>query len=313
MKCLVDGSDHDNTASLNAHLRKLGYKQERYYKEFYNKKDLYTGQDIEYKNPERYLATDFNTKINIRRFIKDKPVEAKAWAINWLKKRKEEKGLVFAPTQVELRSLQCPSVKYYDSVGGYDSICKELGFLIRFTGKYIGKKLPEDAVIIQDTREQMPLKLLIKTKIEKLNVGDYGLDKPHDTGNYIERKSLADFVGTLTSKKGKEGSEAKFGFDRFRAELLRARESNSYLVMIVENDINDALGFKYLPQMKFTRSSPDHVFKNLRDLLVEFTNFQALFVKGRKESADIMVKLLGIGNHIKNVDLQYAYENGELN
>ena len=311
MICLADNSEHADLVALHKHLRTLKITQELYYTKYYNKKDLLTGEDIEYKNPEQYLSSDFCNKNNIRKFVKEKPVEAKAWAIQWLKSRKEKKGLKLAPTQVELRSLQCPSIKYYDSVGGYSTICESIGLQLRYSGELTREPLG-DAIIIQDTREQKPLKLKRKIVIEKLDAGDYGLAGTHDKKIYIERKGLSDFLGTMVTKETKDGGESKHGISRFRAELDRAKESGSYIIMLVESSINDALGFQYLPQTRYTRATPEHIFKNLRNLIQDYSNFQVVFVDGRIEASKILERLFEAGESVKQVDLQYAYETGKL-
>ena len=308
MKCLIDNTEHDSLESLHKYLRKFKIKQETYYLEYYPRKDLLTGEQIPFKNVDQYLSADFINKINLKKWIQQNPEQAKIWAIEWLKKRKEKKNLVYAPTQVELRSLPCPSVHYYEMHGGYNEICKSIGLKQRFDGKIRFDKLPNDVVIIQDTREQLPLKFSYNIEVKKLEVGDYGLCEQYDRKIYIERKNLNDFVSTLASKNKIEGSKAKFGFERFKAELDRAKISDAYLIMVVESDINDALSFNYLPQMKWTKTNPSHIFKNLRDLLNEYLNFQVVFVKGKKEAASAVIKIFEAGESVKNTDLEYWYE-----
>lgn len=301
--CYIDNTEHISLDSLLDHLKKIKIKQKEYFIKI-NKQDLLTGEYIEFKNPEQYLNTDFVDKRNLKKWIKLNPEKGKDWAINFLKKRKEEKQLVLAPTQVDLRSLNCPSIHYYEENGGYNKICEELGFKTRF--KY--DKCEESAFkvskacdsIIIDTRERLPLKIVTKIINKKLNVGDYGLEGEEDKGIYIERKNLNDFVGTLSE------------YSRFEKELERAKESNSYIIMLVESDINDSLGFNFLPQMKWTKTNPSHIFKNLRDLNNKFNNFQTLFVGGRIEAAKAVIKLLSLGEIIKTQDLQYRLETKEL-
>lgn len=65
--------------------------------------------------------------------------------------------------------------------------------------------------IIIDTREQTPWNLAsfgCDVKVAKLDAGDYALEG--DAGFAIERKSLNDFLGTVSS-----------GWDRFRREIGR--------------------------------------------------------------------------------------------
>lgn len=311
MICLFDGSEHPTLEALHAHLRVFKWKQADYYTQFYPRTCLGTGKPIPFKNREQYLSQDFIDKNAIKAYIKKSPKEAREWAIGWLKKRKEEKGLVYAPSQVELRSLSCPSMLYYDSVGGYYNITRELGFKDRYRNEGLSFGHPVTQ-IIQDTREQLPLKLGVQTTVAKLNAGDYGLAQ-NDVGVYIERKGLGDFVGTLNCRKitRKKGDDSSF--ERFDRELARATENGHYVVMLAETPLTQALSFSYLPQMKWTKVSEQHVFKNLRDLLTKYPlTFQAVFADGRVDAANKVVKILGMGNQVRNIDLQYANEKGLL-
>lgn len=316
MICLADNTEHADERALHLHLLKIKLKQVDYYRRYHTKRDLLTGEEIPWTTREKYLRTDFLDKHNLNRFLKESPL-ARDWAIGWLKHRKEEKGLVFAPTHVELRSLSCPSIEFYEANGGYNAICSSLGLKPRFAGSLSFAPLTAEATLIRDTREQKPLKLPGNVIVQKLEVGDYGLAAPHDRGIYIERKSLSDFVGTLSTKKttglkkNGEDSEALLGFDRFRAELGRAKALGAYLVMLVEDELTRALSFDYLPHLRWaTRTSPDHVFRNLRLLLNEFPDFQVLFVGGRIEAAKVMMQLFRAGDSVKQTDLQLAYERG---
>ena len=331
MICAIDNTVHTTREELHLHLRKLKVKQEEYYTSFEPRRDVHSGEIIPFKAPvERYLKQEFVDKNSLRKFIKTNSLAAQEWAINWLKKRKEEKQLVYPPTQVELRSLMAPSALYYDFIGGYNEICAKLGYTIRHNGILSDVELPSGAVIIEDTRENTPLEIDTPTIQQKVHCGDYALAVPYDQGIYIERKALGDFVGTLSERKIERKSGGDSNLDRFTRELERAKETGAYIIMLVEAGINDALGFNYLPQ--FTRrfgkrfdtktrkmvdceyrgAMPEHVFKNLRDLIVRFDNFQVLFVKDRDEAAKAVVKLLGAGDSVKKVDLELMYERKEL-
>jgi hypothetical protein len=303
--CLIDNAEFDSVEHLHLYLRQLKVKQSDYYEKYHSKVDLLTGEPIPFKNPEQYLNSDFLNKNNLKKYVKENPEKGKEWAINFLRKRKESKGLKYAPTQVELRSLQCPSIPYYDSIGGYNKICKELGFKIRFKSTELNfTPLPVDVKIIIDTREQKPLQFSIATETATVKEGDYSLAEQYDKNIYVERKGLLDFIGSFSKDLG-----------RFHRELQRAKKKKSYIVMVVENDINDALGFEYLtgiPGIKYVKTNSAHIFKNLRDTLVKFTNFQVLFVSGRKEASNAVIKIFELGESVKDIDLELQYELGNL-
>ncbi len=197
----------------------------------------------------------------------------------------------------------CPSMPYYESVGGYYEITRQLGYIDRYNLAPLGRTiLPIDASIIQDTREQCPLKLPIKTIVKKIDSGDYALAASYDQGVYIERKSLSDFAGTMSK-----------GNARFRRELDRAHTKGHYIIMLVESSIGDAQGLNHLPQTRHVKASASFVLKQMRDLLISYPlTLQVVFVDGRLEAAQAAVKLLSLGTQVKTTDLQYKYEQGEL-
>lgn len=315
--CMADNTEHATLKALHAHLRHFRIKQADYYTQYFPRYCLGSGKPIPYKDHEQYFSQDFVDKNQIRSFLAKEPIRGREWAINWLRKRKEEKGLIYAPSQVELRSLQCPSMAYFDHVGDYYSICRDLGFkgrYVSYTEQNTAKAgFWDDKCIICDTREQKPLSFPVKTVRDTINAGDYALADPHDKGIRIERKSLTDAIGTLNCRKitRKKGDDSSF--ERFDRELQRAVENGQYVVMVVETKLTQALSFSYLPQMKWTKVSESHVFKNLRDLLTKYPlNFQAVFADGRIDAAQKVLRIFEMGERVKKVDLEYANERGLL-
>ena len=302
-KCLIDGLVFSDIEALHFHLKELKISQKDYYLKYHPKKDLLNGKPLPFKSPEHYLLNDFENKNNLKKYLKDYPEEAKLWSINWLKKRKEAKSLIWAPIQVELRSLPCPSIMYYDWAIGYNKLCDELSLKIKFRDNVPRfSKLPKNSNIIIDTREQRPLLLNYEnSKRGTLNIGDYALEGIHDKKIYIERKSLLDFISTLTKDLG-----------RFHRELDRAKEIGAYVIMMVENSINDCLGFNYLSRryigLRYVKTNPSHVFKNLRDTIQKYENFQPIFVDGRLKSENAIIKIFQLGEQARNIDLQLMYE-----
>lgn len=314
--CLIDNTEHESIEALHKHIRPL-MKQETYWTHYHPKVCLGSGKSIPFKNAEQYLNQDFIDKNQIEAFIKKDPVRAREWAIDWLRKRKEEKGLVYAPSQAELRSLSCPSMPYYESVGGYYKITRELGFKDRYTGQS-PEFMSVISSVVQDSREQQPLKLGIPILVAALNHGDYRVAGAADKGVYIERKSISDFAGTLNSRENTRENKVKddtvfTNIERFDRELARAQVEGHYVVMLVETSITDALSFKLLPQMRWSRVQPSHVWHNLRAMLTKYPlTFQAVFADGRQEAARIALKIFQMGEQVKKVDLQYVHEKGLL-
>jgi hypothetical protein len=323
--CRFDNTLHADLAALHEHLKRFRVSREKYYTLYHARKDRFNGSPLPFKDYTQYLTQDFSSKVTMKQWLARHPEEGLTWSKAWLARRKEEKGLVYAPSQTELRTLQCPSMPYYEQVavneGGYYGVTGALGYLPRYTLAPLAfTPLPRDAVIIQDTREQSPIILPHQTHPEALSVGDYALAPPHDIGLRIERKSLSDFCGTLTDRKvarkgGRKGKGATedSSLQRFDRELARAQEQNLYVVMMVESPIADAQRFDYLPQTQWVRASPAYLLHNLRTLLHRYPlTFQCLFVDDRDEMARIMVKLFEMGDKVKTTDLQYAVEEGLL-
>ena len=160
-----------------------------------------------------------------------KDEDAKSYCKNLLVERKEKKDLKYTPTQVEMRTVMTPPIQYYDELfGSYYSFCESLGFENKYqkvsditTGKEYEK--PQYSIHV-DTREQMPLNFdNYKTEIKTLSVGDYTFSEPKLTCNcYIERKSLADFISTLSVKN----------FERFEREIQRAKTMDANLIILIE-------------------------------------------------------------------------------
>lgn len=303
--CAIDNKVFDNEKDLHNHLKKLKVKQGDYYAKYFPRKDLFTGEQIPYKSRDQYFNTDFTEKTNMKNWFKANPEKAKEYAKALLLKRKAEKNLIYPPCETELRSIMIPAAHWFvETFGSYNKICEELGFKIQYSNEFDKIEyppLPKNAVIICDTREQKELDIDFPTVEQKLDVGDYGLAGKNDSKIYIERKSLNDFVGTLSG-----------GYERFEKEIVRAKNSGSYIVILVEADINQALGFNYLPHMKFTKASPAFIFKNLRELLHKYDNIQPLFVKNRKIASEMVIKILSLGEEVKKIDLQFRYECKEL-
>lgn len=295
--CALCGSKFD-LDSFNRHLRSHKTTVANYYETCYPRKDRFDGQKIEFKNREQYFSADFNSKTNLQAWLKAQTDgTARQYLTRLLKARQEAKGLVYAPTQVELRTLVSPSIIYYNTFfGNYYDLAASLGMknkhnLIKPT--FIAAK-PKIQV---DTREKLPLKFNQPFLHEKLDFGDY---KFSAKGKEIvfERKSLIDFIGTLS-----------VGLERFVKEIKRA----DYMIVIVETKLESALAFNQLPYVqRYTKLQPAYIFHNVRALLQEHPNIQFLFVDGRVKCAEMMYKIFNIKEDYKRMDLQFLHDSKQL-
>lgn len=130
-------------------------------------------------------------------------------------------------------------------------------------------------VILQDNREQMGLTFSIDnvlTAVEPytLSVGDYACRFKDGTIPPVrfERKSLGDLFGTMTS-----------GYPRFKRELVRAREEDVHLILIVECHLLSVLsGYKH------SRFPGESMVQKLFTLMVRH-RLPIVFCRNRDEMA----------------------------
>ena len=310
VSCRECKEEFENYVDLHRHFRSHKMLLVDYYNKHYPRKDLLTNEFIKFKNRNQYLSDDFNTKTNMKKWLKSLHVEkAKEYCESILLKRKEDKGIEYSPSQVELRSLLTPPTQYFNELfGDYYKLCERLGL----KNKYIIPadiiegaewKKPEYEILI-DTREQKPLKFENrKVQVVTLKFGDYAFSNDKATcGCYIERKSLSDFIGTMSG-----------GYERFINEIERSQEQNAYLIVLVEESLQNALSFKFLPHIsKKIKASPEFIFHRARSLIQSYPRIQFLFVNGRKESTRVIEKIFTSGCIHEKIDLQLAYDNKVL-
>lgn len=305
VKCAECGQEFETDKQLHAHLKKHSLRVVEYYQKHFPRYDLYDKKIIKFKNKDQYFRDDFNTITNLKKWLKDKPLqESKTYCQNILTKRKHNKGIEYAPTQVELRTVLSPPIQYYNEIFfDYYGLCEKIGFKNKYQnpteiidGSEYNK---EEYKILIDTREQKPLKFERETISQKLDYGDYAFSHPkHSCDCHIERKSLSDFISTISG-----------GYERFIKEIERAKENDAYLVVLVEESLTNALSFQYLPHIsKKIRATPEFIFHRVRDLIQQYPNVQFLFVNGRKESSRIVELIFTCGCAYKKIDLQLAYD-----
>jgi hypothetical protein len=298
LKCKIDGTEYETILDLHTHLRKLKIKQEDYYSKFEDRRDLLTGEPIEFKNAEQYMGTYFKNKTNMKKWFEQNPVEAKTLARKMFEYRVKAKKLQKAPTEVEMLSSDLPSIFYYEKTFGYEKICKELGLSVH--KDYSHEKIvvvKKKKTIIIDTREQKKLKFFGNNMVlEKLDFGDYAEASQKDRLS-IERKEAKDAIHSFVRD-----------IDRLRAEMERAKKTGAHIVVVCESSFSDMRSFDYIPHIKkYTKVKPSVFFHNVRDICQEY-DVQFLFCDGRGDTAICMEKIMDIGPDVSKIDLQY-YKN----
>lgn len=303
--CKIDGKEFKDEKSLHFALKGYGLNKVKYYQTYYERRDFLTNELINFKTKEQYLSSDFNDKNNMKKWLKEQPIEkAQEYCKQLLIKRKETKNLIYSPTQVELRTIMAPSIIFYNKIfKDYYDICSSIGLENKYIHpKLIGdnfkNRLMQKDTIFVDTREQSWLKFDIPFEIKTLSFGDYACSNDN-CGCFIERKSLSDFISTLSVKN----------FDRFKNEIEKALKNNSYIIVMVEETLANALSFQYLPHIsKKIKATPEYIFHNVRELLQNYSNLQFLFVDGRKEMTRIIEAIFASKCFYKKIDLQLAYD-----
>ena len=197
------------------------------------------------------------------------------------------------PSQVSLKSIMLPSINGFEKIyGNIESFVKGMGLCeVDLKYDYLMEPVFKGGVmeICIDTREQDPLP--VRGKIQKLSVGDYVPNKDFYADVYIDRKSLPDLVGTLTS-----------GYDRVVREIERAKEMEFYLVFLVEDLFSSALNYSG----KFTkRVNGAHIMHQIRELMDKYDNIQFVFSGNRTRSVEIMEKIFRLGDQVRRLDLEW--------
>lgn len=312
VKCAVCGKEFETERQLHGHLKAHKLRMAEYYQKYFTRKDKYSGELIKFKSKEYYFDRDFNSRENLRLWLKSQDEDVAAeYCKKILKKRKDKKDILNSPTQIELRTLMMPSIQVYDKYfDDYYNLCEEIGLIPRyrnikdydFPKELIPSALKKFEIHV-DTREQRPLKFDTKVSIKNLKFGDYAFSHPgYSSDCRVERKSLADFLSTMSG-----------GYSRFVNEIERAGESGVGLLVLVEEKINNAMSFKYLPHIsKRIKATPEYIFHNVRELSQSYPNVQFLFVDGRKECSRVIQKVFLNGHLFSDVDLQLAYDLGYL-
>lgn len=298
-KCLICGQIVDE----RAHFWKLHKISEKnYYETHFPRKDVFSGQTIQFKSFESYCLSEFTDRESLKNFCAAASrKEVLDYIARYLRGRKELKAIEYFPGAFESKTLQIPSLQYLIKKFGvniaYD-ISKNCGLLVKFdySKTPIFKNWSINTLIV-DTRESRPL-IPDSFILRKLDFGDYCLDIPNPRV-FVERKSLMDLYGVLCG-----------GFERFCKELDRAKAANAYVVILVEEKLQIFISGK-MSYAKNLKASKDFLFHQCREIIKNYPNTQFLFVDGRKEAVRLLPKILKIDN-IEELDLQYLYEKAVL-
>ena len=304
-KCKACDKEFDAERKLHSHLKAHKLRVAAYYQKYFPRYDLFDGKIIKFKSKDYYFSHDFNTRTTQLKWLREQPPEkAKDYLRSLILKRKEEKNLIYSPCQIELRTVAIPSVVTFEQYfGDYYKLCSTLGLKNKYKKiKNIEATgvLNEGHKILIDSREKEPLKFNIRSETYALKFGDYTLNDKKLTCNcYIERKSLADFISTLST----------MNYERFCREIERAAEQKANLIILIEDTLTHALSFPFLPHIsKKIKATPEFIFHNVRKIIQKYNHTQFLFVKGRKEAVRVSEKIFTSNCVYEKIDLQLAYD-----
>ena len=301
-KCKECETEFDSEKGLHGHLKAHKMYVADYYVKHYPRFNKLNGNPLPFKKKEEYFENDFTSRSQLVKWCESAPQkEVKNYIIELAKRRISEKKYTHAPFCIELLKRQLPDLDIYKKhFGTYTKACEAMGVKPIFY-----KGMPEefhedvDVEVLIDTREQQPLEFS-KSKILKLDFGDYALGGGNFSNTFVDRKSAGDFLSTFGGQ-----------VDRFKKEMQRCVELDSYMYIVIEKPIK-----AIEKEAVFTkgRRAPKlgWIFSNLISVQHEFAgNCQFVFTDNRKHSEEIIPKLLHLGEKLWNVDIQYFLDKEE--
>ena len=295
-KCKECGAEFKSEKSLHAHLKAHKMYVADYYVKHYPRFNKLNGNPLPFKKKEEYFQNDFINRSQLIKWCESAPEsEVKDYIIELGKKRIKQKKYVKAPFYLELLKRQLPDLDLYKKhFGTYTKACEAMGVKpIFYKGMPKEFNNSVDVEVLIDTREQQPLKFP-KSKILKLDFGDYTLGGNNFSNTFVDRKSAGDFLSTFGSQ-----------VDRFKREMQRCVELDSYMYIVIEKPLE-----RIEKEAIFARGKRNlklgWVFSNLISVQHEFAgNCQFVFTDGREHSQEVIPKLLYLGKKLWNVDIQY--------
>ena len=299
LECKECGQKFKTERSLHAHIKKHNLTVAEYYTKFFPRKNLLTGKPMPFKNKKEYFSKDFSNLSQLKQwFDREGPTEeTKKYILGKLKNMIKDKDLTKSPCHIDLVLSDMPTVDMYKKCfGSFSEACSQAKIRPRFPHNIVKGFFDKDCSyekleIFIDTREQKPLEFK-KSKSLKLDFGDYTLGGSSYSYTYVDRKSEGDFKSTMS-----------VGFERFKRELERAREFNSFMYIVVESSIEKIKKNNVFSPHK---SNLAYIFHNARLLTREYSDVsQIIFSGGRKASQYLIPRLLGFGRPLWTCDMQY--------
>ena len=269
-----------------------------YYVKHYDRRDLYTGEKLAFRSYDQYFRDSFNCYDNFKLWMDSAPEKDVKDYIKDKSTRKipTSKEISISPPNLFYDLSQMASIFYYKRFwGSYSAFLEELEsrkllsmqIYLKISGSMIIRLIP----IFTDTREKAPLKFQ-DSVTNKLDFGDYTARGDLYTKTFVDRKSQDDFRQTF----GKD-------IDRFRREMDRCVEFNSYMFVVAETTIDKLEEDNKVSKFK---SNLGYLWHNIRNLITDYPkNIQIIFAHNRAGAKKLIPLILHHGKAMWNVDLQY--------
>lgn len=301
--CAECDKEFASKASLHKHLKQHDLNLASYYTKHFPRKNKLTGDPLPFKRYEEYFERDFSTKQQLFKWCKEGPrQEVKDYTMSLLRKRHAKKNRKYGPFHLETKNSFMPPVGFYKELfGSYNHVCSQIGceplYNKNLPKDFFSSVIPNDLVVAIDTREQKPLKFEeCDSEILKLDVGDYTTLGKYYNYTFVDRKSGNDLQTTL----------GKNNIDRFRREIQRASELDSYLFVVIESSVE-----KMIKENKVfnRRSNIDYTLRQIKDLCHDYPRVcQFIFVENRVNASKIIPRILMHGKKLWQTDMQYFWD-----
>lgn len=299
--CKQCGATFKTLKGLHSHLRVHG-GQEAYYHTHCPRVDLYDKSPIKFKNRDSYLSSFFNSNENRDKYYASEEREkARKTYLEEFSAHAKFKNIDFIPSDNYLKLADLCGVKVVKNL--FEScacFADQSGLRQIYTEKppknfWEQQKLLDEMTVFVDTREQKPFEFK-NGIINKLDFGDYVASGDFFNKTYVDRKSLEDFKGTF----GK-------GYERFKQEIERVKDFDSYLFVVVEANIGQ---IKKENESSKYPSKLNYIFHNVRDFLLSYPEHsQIVFCDSRWRANDVTKRILFNGPILWDCDLQYFLDN----
>ena len=294
--CLECGKKFDKKRSFHAHLKAHTLTIGDYYVKHYDKRDLYTNEKLAFRNYDQYMRDNFNTYDNFVSWMEYAPKkEVKDYIKQRTKEKFELKDIKVSPPNLFYDLSEMANIFYIKKFwGSYSDFLKE--FKIE---NYYNNNLPakfwesthNSIPLFTDTREKAPL-IFEDSITNKLDFGDYTARGELYSKTFVDRKAQDDFRQTF----GKD-------IERFRREMDRCVEFNSYMFIVAETSIDKLEDHNKTSKFK---SNLGYLWHNVRNLIIDYPkNLQIVFAHNRAGAKKLIPLILYHGKDLWDVDLQY--------